>query len=91
MAKPVVFDPLFSPGQNIAAPVAVTAAAMLASEGHDSQITPMLTLVAASEPPPLSPVSGEPMELLEVGSYGKAPILVWAHLGDRITIPVRGT
>lgn len=49
------------------------------------------TTTAADNPhyPPKSPMSGQPMELINVGAHGQIPFKAWVSLNDRIVLPYR--
>ncbi|HWY35146.1 MAG TPA: hypothetical protein VNX68_10910, partial [Nitrosopumilaceae archaeon] len=49
------------------------------------------TTTAADNPqyPPKSPMSGQPMQLINVGAHGQVPFKAWIHLTDRLVLPYR--
>jgi hypothetical protein len=49
------------------------------------------TTTAADNPhyPPKSPMSGEPMEIINCGAHGQTPFRAWIHIRDRIVLPYR--
>ena len=53
-----------------------------------SKITVESSLVSASEKPPLSPSSKQPMQLVE-GAYGNKTFKMWIDSQNRLAIPVK--
>jgi hypothetical protein len=73
-AKVELYDPIFSRKQQ---------------SNHAAVIASADQLRYSPTSPPLSPLSGRPMQLAQAGTYGQVPFKVWIHLEDRIVLPYR--